>query len=248
MSAMGVLDGYEAVLFDLDGVLTSTATQHFTAWKQTFDDFLRSQAQAHDAAFVPFDHEDYLRYVDGMPRFDGVRRLLAARGVSLPEGDLDDPPDAVSVHGLGHRKNDLVNAIIATEGVEVYEGSVALVRSLRSAGVHTAVVSSSRNCLAVLTAAGIVDLFDARVDGEIAAELGLPGKPAPDTFLEAARRLDVRASDAVVVEDALSGVEAGRAGAFGLVVGVDRVGQTDALRRHGADLVVSDLAELLPKR
>lgn len=246
MSAMGALDGYSAVLFDLDGVLTSTAAQHFAAWKETFDDFLRRRAQEQGTAFVPFEQEDYLRSVDGMPRFDGVRTLLAARGVQLAEGDLDDPPDAVTVHGLGNRKNELVNAIIATEGVEVYDGSVALVRQLRAVGVDTAVVSSSRNCLAVLTAAGIVDLFDARVDGEVAAELGLPGKPAPDTFLEAARRLRVEPGKAVVVEDALSGVEAGRAGGFGLVVGVDRAGQAEALRGAGADLVVTDLAELLP--
>ena len=243
---MGAFDGYSAVLFDLDGVLTSTATQHFAAWKETFDDLLRGRAQEQGTAFVPFEQEDYLRSVDGMPRFDGVRNLLAARGVQLAEGDLDDPPDAVTVHGLGNRKNELVNAIIATEGVEVYDGSVALVRQLRAAGVDTAVVSSSRNCLAVLTAAGIVDLFDARVDGEVAAELGLPGKPAPDTYLEAARRLRVEPGEAVVVEDALSGVEAGRAGGFGLVVGVDRAGQAEALRAAGADLVVTDLAELLP--
>ena len=243
---MAALDGYAAVLFDLDGVLTSTATQHFAAWKATFDDLLRAQAERTATPFVPFEHTDYLRHVDGLPRFDGVRSFLAARGIQVPEGAADDPPDADTVHGLGNRKNDLVNAFIASEGVEVFAGSVALVEQLRARGVRTAVVSSSRNCLAVLKAAGIVDLFDARVDGVVAAELGLPGKPAPDTFLEAARRLDVSPGEAVVVEDALSGVEAGRAGGFGLVVGVDRAGQAQALRQAGADVVVSDLGDLLP--
>lgn len=242
---MRALDGFDAVLFDLDGVLTSTAKQHFAAWKATFDDFLRAAAQREGAGFEPFEQDDYLQHVDGMPRFDGVRNFLAARAISLPEGGVDDPPDAQTVHGLGNRKNDLVNEIIEQQGVEVFDGSVALVRELRARGVATAVVSSSRNCLAVLTAAGIVDLFDARVDGEVAAELGLPGKPAPDTFLEAARRVGVKAAQAGVVEDALSGVQAGRAGGFGLVVGVDRAGQAEALRSAGADLVVEDLAELL---
>ena len=244
-SVMQTLEGFSAVLFDLDGVLTSTAAQHFAAWKATFDDFLQGHAERTGTTFQPFEHDDYLKHVDGLPRFAGVRNLLAARSIELAEGGVDDPPDAATVHGLGNRKNDLVNDIIARDGVEVFDGSVALVQQLRARGVQTAVVSSSRNCLTVLKAAGIVDLFDARIDGEVASELGLPGKPAPDTFLEAARRLGVEPHAAVVVEDALSGVEAGRDGGFGLVVGVDRAGQADALREHGADLVVTDLAELL---
>jgi beta-phosphoglucomutase family hydrolase len=233
------------VLFDLDGVITSTAKQHFAAWQQTFDDFLRARAESAGATFEPFDEDDYNRHVDGLPRYDGVRRFLASRGISLDEGDPADTPRAETVRGLGDRKNVLVNEIIRREGVEVYDGSLALLRDLRARGVKTAVVSSSRNCLAVLQAAGITELFDARVDGLIADELGLPGKPAPDTYLEAGRRLGTQPQRAVVVEDALSGVEAGRKGAFGLVVGVDRMGQAEALRRHGADVVVADLAELL---
>ena len=242
---MGRLDGYDAVLFDLDGVLTSTAEQHFAAWKRTFDDFLEQSAEASQAQRRPFDRDDYNRHVDGVPRVDGVRNFLASRGLALPEGGLDDPPTADTVHGLGTRKNDLVQEIIRTEGVQPYEGSVALLDHLHDQGVAMAVVSSSRNAEMVLRAAGIESLFDARVDGEVALELGLPGKPAPDTFLEAARRLGAPADRAVVVEDALLGVQAGRAGRFGLVVGVDRVGQADALREHGADVVVLDLAELL---
>lgn len=242
---MRQLERFEAVLFDLDGVITSTAEQHFLAWKQTFDDFLRRRAQRLDEHFEPFQRDDYNRYVDGVPRYDGVRNFLAARAVHLEEGAPDDPPEAETVHGLGNRKNDRVNQIIREQGVEPYEGSVALLHELRRRGIKTALVSSSRNALTVLEAAGIVALFDARVDGEVAAELGLPGKPAPDTFLAAAQRLALPPERAVVVEDALSGVEAGRNGGFGLVIGVDRVGQAQALRDHGADLVVSDLAELV---
>lgn len=242
---MGALDGYDAVLFDLDGVITSTARQHFAAWKQTFDDFLRARAGGDDVPFEQFDEDDYNRHVDGLPRYEGVRRFLASRGIALDEGAPADAPQADTVHGLGNRKNALVNEIIAREGVEAYAGSVAVLRDLRAKGVKTAVVSSSRNCLAVLKAARLEDQFDTRVDGVIADELGLPGKPAPDTYLEAGRRLGVGPQQAVVVEDALSGVEAGRNGGFGLVVGVDRTGQADALRRHGADVVVADLAQLL---
>ncbi|MFN2388518.1 MAG: HAD family hydrolase [Actinomycetota bacterium] len=241
---MSPLDGFDAVLFDLDGVITSTAEQHFSAWRQVFDEFLARRATPAEP-FQPFDRADYNRYVDGMPRYDGVRNFLAARGIELEEGRPDDPPAAETVHGLGNRKNDLVNDIIREQGVEPYAGSVALLRSLRSRDVKTAVVTSSRNCMTVLHAAGIVDLFDARVDGEIAADLGLRGKPAPDTFLAAAERLAVPPARTAVIEDALSGVEAGRAGGFALVVGVDRVGQAEALREHGADVVVSDLAELI---
>lgn len=242
---MSELDRYDAVLFDLDGVITSTADQHFAAWKRMFDGFLRRHAEQRGEASRPFTRDDYNRHVDGVPRYDGVRNFLAARGVDLPEGGPDDAPEAETVHGLGNRKNDLVNEIMRTEGVEPYEGSVALLHALRERGAKTAIVSSSRNCVTVLEAAGIAELFDARVDGVVAAELGLPGKPAPHTFIEAARRVGVPPERAAMVEDALSGVAAGRDGGFGLVVGVDRVGQADALRDHGADIVVRDLAELL---
>lgn len=239
------LEDFDAVLFDLDGVITSTAEQHFSAWKAMFDEFLRDRAGRSAEAFQPFDRDDYNRYVDGVPRYDGVRNFLSARGIELDEGQPDDPPTVETVHGLGNRKNERVNEIMRTEGVESYEGSIGTLHRLRHRGRKTAVVTSSRNCLTVLEAVGIVDLFDARVDGNVAAELGLRGKPAPDTFLAAAEQLSVPPSEAVVIEDALSGVEAGRAGGFGLVVGVDRVGQAEALRAHGADVVVSDLAELI---
>lgn len=242
---MSELDGFDAVLFDLDGVITSTAEQHYAAWKQMFDGFLRRRAERLGEAFEPFDRADYNRYVDGVPRYDGVRNFLAARGIKLEEGGPGDPAAAETVHGLGNRKNDLVNEIIREQGVEPYEGSLALLHRLRQQGAKTAIVTSSRNCSTVLGAAGITDLFDAGVDGEIAAELGLRGKPAPDTFLAAAQRLSVSPQRAVVIEDALSGVEAGRKGGFGLVIGVDRVGQAQALRDRGADVVVSDLAELI---
>lgn len=239
------LDAFAAVLFDLDGVLTSTATQHFAAWKQMFDGFLSRRSDERDERSTPFTADDYHQHVDGLPRYDGVRRFLASRRIELPEGEPGDPPDRDTVHGLGNRKNDLVNDLIRSEGVEAYEGSVALVRALRAQGVRTAVVTSSRNGATILQAAGIDALFEVRVDGNTATELGLAGKPAPDTFLEAARRLGVEPSQAAVVEDAISGVQAGRDGGFGLVVGVDRVGQADALHRHGAHVVVTDLAELL---
>ena len=243
--AAGALDGYAAVLFDLDGVLTDTARVHMAAWKEMFDDVLRARADASGGAFVPFDEADYKRDVDGKPRYDGVRSFLATRGIDLPEGGPDDPPEADTVHGLGNRKNVLVNEKL-DEGVVVYPGSVRLVEHLVERGVRRAVVSSSRNCAAVLEAGGISDLFEARVDGVTADEEGLPGKPAPDIFLAAAERLGVTAARSVVVEDAVSGVQAGRAGDFGLVVGVDREGDPQRLRDAGADLVVSDLAELLP--
>lgn len=245
---MGELDGYDAVLFDLDGVITSTAEQHFAAWKEMFDDFLQRRAERLGEAFQPFERADYHRFVDGLPRYDGVRRFLESRGVGLEEGAPGDPPGAETVRSLGDRKNELVNAMIRDEGVTVYEGTVALLRQLWAEGVKTAVVSSSRNTTTVLEAAGLGDRFDARVDGEVAAELALAGKPSPATFLAAAERLGVLPEKAVVIEDALAGVEAGRRGGFGLVVGVDRVGQAEALRDAGADLVVADLAELVPQQ
>lgn len=239
------LERFSAVLFDLDGVLTSTAELHFRAWKETFDAVLAEEPAlpAEDAAF---DQDDYNRYVDGLPRQDGVRNFLLARSIAVPEGSPEDPPDARTVAGIGRRKNDLVNLLISEEGVQVYEGSVAFLHEVRRRGLRTAVVSSSRNTPTVLEAAGITALFDGRVDGNVAAERGLAGKPAPDTFLAAAADLGTPAESCIVIEDALSGVQAGRAGGFGLVVGVDRVGQTDALSLAGADIVVTDLAELLP--
>ena len=241
---LGLPDGIRAGLFDLDGVLTRTATVHAAAWKEMFDDFLRARAAETGEPFVPFDsHADYDRDVDGKKRADGVRSFLASRGIQLPEGSPDDPPAAATVHGLGNRKNELVLAKLA-DGVEVYPGSVNYVEALRDAGLARAVVSSSANTRTVLDVTGLAKLFDVVVDGVVADREGLAGKPAPDTFLAAARALGVGPSDAAVFEDALAGVEAGRAGGFGCVVGVDRVGQAEELRRHGADVVVRDLAEL----
>lgn len=243
MTKTGLPEGIRACLFDLDGVLTKTALVHAAAWKETFDDFLRRRD---GADFRPFDKvADYDEYVDGRPRADGVRTFLASRGIELPEGTPDDPPERDTVNGVGNRKNTILLEKIRTEGVEAYEGSVRYVHAVRAAGLRTAVVSSSANCRDVLVAVGIEDLFDVRIDGIVAAERKLPGKPHPETFLEAARDLGVEAGAAVVYEDALAGMDAGRAGRFGYVVGVDRVGQADALREHGADIVVQDLAELL---
>jgi beta-phosphoglucomutase family hydrolase len=232
-----------ALLFDLDGVLTQTAKVHAAAWKQMFDEFLRERD---GEGFRPFDADhDYEEYVDGKPRYDGVRSFLASRGIRLPEGDPSDPPSAETVYGLGNRKNELVLAMLKRDGVQVYEGSVRYVRAVRDAGLHRAVVSASANCREVLQAAGIEDLFEVRIDGIVVEEKHLKGKPAPDTFLAAAEELGAKPAEAAVFEDALAGVEAGRAGHFGFVVGVDRTGQHEALVQHGADIVVSDLAELL---
>ena len=246
---LGLSNAIRACLFDLDGVLTQTAKVHAAAWKEMFDAFLRTRAAQTGESFEPFDPvADYDEYVDGKPRYDGVRSFLAARGIALPEGTPQDPPDAVTVHGLGNRKNELVLAMIERRGVEVYEGSVRYVRAVRDAGLGRAVVTSSANADEVLAVAGIDDLFDVRIDGVVAAREHLEGKPAPDTFLAAARALEVAPDRAAVFEDALAGVAAGRAGQFGLVVGVDRVGQADELRKHGADVVVSDLSELLERK
>jgi beta-phosphoglucomutase family hydrolase len=238
---------FDAVLFDLDGVITDTARVHAVAWKRMFDDFLREHASERGGDVSPFDVEtDYLQYVDGKPRSEGVRGFLESREIRLPEGRVDDPPDRPTVRGLGNRKNELLKAVIDSDGVEVYEGSLALVRRLRQEGFKTAIVSSSRNCARVLAAAGIADLFDVRVDGEVAADRHLAGKPAPDTFLAAAEQLGVAPERSVVVEDAISGVRAGRAGDFGLVIGVAREGNAEVLAENGADLVVADLAEMDP--
>jgi beta-phosphoglucomutase family hydrolase len=244
---LGMPDGVHACLFDLDGVLTQTAKVHAAAWKELFDDYLALRAQRLGVAVTPFDqHEDYDRYVDGKPRLDGVRDFLASREIRLPEGGPGDPPDAETVFALGRRKNAIVLRRISSDGVDAYPGSVAYVESVRDAGWRRAVVSSSTNCVDVLAAAGILGLFEEVVDGVIAEREHLRGKPAPDTFVAAARRLGVERRECAVFEDALAGVEAGRAGHFGYVVGVDRVGQADALAAHGADRVVPDLAELLP--
>jgi beta-phosphoglucomutase family hydrolase len=238
-----------ACLFDLDGVLTQTARLHATAWKRMFDAYLRTRAERGSGSFVPFDAEDdYLHFVDGKARADGVRSFLASRGIELPEGDSSDSPGAETVYGLGNRKNEIVLSLIAEVGVEPYEGSLRFVRAARAAGLRCAVVSSSANCRDVLFVAGIEGLFEVVVDGIVASAKHLRGKPAPDAFLAAALALGVHPADAAVFEDAEAGVEAGRAGGFGFVVGVDRSGRPDVLRRHGADVVVSDLAELLERR
>jgi beta-phosphoglucomutase family hydrolase len=246
-TALGLPTEIEACLFDLDGVLTQTARVHADAWKKMFDAFLRRHADETGTPFVPFDPvADYDEYIDGKLRYDGVRSFLGSRGIELPEGTADDPPSAQTVQGLGNRKNELVLALIHEHGVDVYDGSIRYVRAVRDAGLHRAVVSASANTQAVLEATGIEDLFELRVDGVVAAEQHLRGKPAPDTFLAAARALGVEPRRAAVFEDALAGVAAGHAGGFGFVIGVDRSGQAQALREHGASVVVSDLAELLP--
>ena len=243
---LGLPDGVRACLFDLDGVITRTAVVHARAWKEMFDAYLRERSEQTGEPFVPFDpRADYDRYVDGKKRADGTRSFLASRGIELPEGYPDDDPGAATINGLGNRKNEIVLRRIHEDGVEVYDGSVRYLHAVRAAGVRTAVVSSSANTVEVLRVTGLTDLFDVRVDGLVARERGLPGKPAPDTFLAGAAELGAGAGEAVVYEDALAGVEAGRAGGFALVIGVDRVGQADALREHGADVVVQDLAELL---
>jgi beta-phosphoglucomutase family hydrolase len=246
VSELGLPEGIAACLFDLDGVLTRTATVHAAAWKQMFDEFLASYAEKTGTHCAAFDqHADYDRYVDGKPRLDGTRDFLRSRGIELPEGDESDPPGTATVQGLSTRKNDLVLAKIREDGVEVYAGSVDYVHRVRATGLRTAVVSSSANTKDVLARTKLDDLFDAVVDGVVARERHLAGKPAPDTFLAAARELGTDAGQAVVFEDALAGVAAGRAGRFGYVVGVDRVGQADALRANGADVVVQDLGDLL---
>jgi beta-phosphoglucomutase family hydrolase len=243
---LGLPDQVTAFLFDLDGVLTQTAVVHDAAWAQVFDDFLRSRASETGTAFVPFDRdEDYNLYVDGRPRADGVRTFLASRGITLPDGSPDDPPTALTVHGLGNRKNVVLLDVIHREGVQAYEGSVRYLHAARDAGLRRAVVSASANCADVLRAAGLTDLLEVRVDGVVAAAEGLRGKPEPDTFLAAARRLGVEPERAAVFEDAVAGVQAGRAGGFGAVVGVDRVDHADELRAGGASIVVKDLSELL---
>lgn len=245
---LGLPPSIRACLFDMDGVLTRTAKLHAVAWKQMFDEYLQRRSVATGERFVPFDAaSDYDDFVDGKLREDGARSFLASRGIHLPEGGETDPPDAETVHGLANRKDELFADLLRQGRVETYDGSVRYVRAVRQAGLRTAVVSSSKHCRDVLASAGIADLFDGRIDGVVAREAHLAGKPAPDTYLAAALSVGVAAAEAAVFEDALSGVEAGHAGHFGLVVGVDRVGQADELRRHGADTVVTDLAALLER-
>ena len=239
-------DRFDAVLFDLDGVLTATARLHAACWKQMFDEYLAQRATQLGEQLEPFEiATDYKRHVDGKLRYEGVQSFLMSRGIELPWGDPDDPPDRETICGLGNRKNELVGELLDQGDVDTYDTSIDWLRLLRRQGFATGVVSASRNCERVLLATGIIDMFDTRVDGVVAAELGLAGKPAPDTFLEGARRLGVEPNRTVVVEDAVSGVQAGRAGGFGLVIGVDRVNDPDALREGGADLVVQDLGELM---
>jgi beta-phosphoglucomutase family hydrolase len=243
---LGLPNAITACLFDMDGVITQTAKVHDAAWKEMFDDFLRSWSASHDTPFVPFDPVgDYDEYVDGKPRLEGTASFLESRGIKLPVGEESDPAGTPTVWGLGNRKNELILKVLARDGVQAYEGSVRFVEAVREAGLRTAVVSSSANTEAVLKAAGVDGLFEVRVDHQVAEAAKLRGKPAPDTFLEAARLLGVAAASAAVFEDALAGVAAGRAGNFGFVVGVDRAGQADQLHAHGADVVVQDLAELL---
>jgi beta-phosphoglucomutase family hydrolase len=237
---------YSAVLFDLDGVLTPTARVHAAAWKETFDDFLTRRAKVRSEQFEPFDIDnDYRRYVDGRPRFDGVDAFLRSRGIELDSGEPTDPPGDHTVCAIGNRKQATVKTLLSTEGVNPYPGSKRLVEQLERQGLRMAVVSASANAADVLRAASLVGHFEVRVDGVVAADLKLRGKPYPDTYLEAARRLGVPPKASVVVEDAASGVEAGKAGAFGLVIGVDRHHDPNLLWQHGADLVVSDLEELV---
>jgi HAD superfamily hydrolase (TIGR01509 family) len=230
----------------MDGVITQTAKVHDAAWKEMFDAFLRDWSASHDEPFVPFDPvDDYDRYVDGKPRLDGTASFLESRGIKLPMGEESDAAGTPTIWGLSNKKNDLIQQVIARDGVQAYEGSVRYVTAVREAGLRTAIVSSSANTEAVLKAAGVDGLFEVRVDHQVAEADHLRGKPAPDTFLEAARLLGVAAANATVYEDALAGVAAGRAGKFGFVVGVDRVGQANELHAHGADVVVKDLADLL---
>jgi beta-phosphoglucomutase family hydrolase len=245
---LGLPNGITACLFDLDGVLTQTAKVHAKAWKQMFDAYLRERADRDGEVFREFAlPEDYETYVDGKPRSDGVRSFLQSRNIDLPEGSSTDTPDDETIYGLGLRKNDLVLKLIREEGVEPYEGSVRFVKAARDRGLRRAVVSSSENCKDVLEAAGIEDLFEVRIDGIVATREHLAGKPAPDTYLAAARELGVEPAQGAVFEDAEAGVAAGHAGHFGWVVGVDRTDHARALHAHGADVVVEDLSELLDR-
>jgi len=241
-TTLGLPNQITTCLFDLDGVLTSTVELHKSAWKATFDAFLRERE---GPGFAPFTERDYDQHVDGRPRADGVRDFLTSRGIRLPEGRPDDPPAAATINGVGNRKNELLMSIIEERGIAPYPGSVTYLKAVRDAGLAIGVVTSSRNARSVLRATGLSDFVRARIDGTVIAERHLAGKPEPDSFLAGADALGVHPSHAAVFEDALAGVAAGRAGGFGCVVGVDRAHQADALRSHGADIVVDDLADLL---
>ena len=245
-SALGLPEKVRACLFDLDGVLTDTASVHTKAWKATFDEYLSQRAERTGDEFVPFDPaSDYREYVDGKKREDGVRSFLESRGIELPDGGPDDPADAETVHGLGNRKNEMFQKVLEKDGVDVFEGSRRYLEAVAAAGLAIAVVSSSANTREVLRITGLDRFVQHRVDGVTLREEHIAGKPAPDSYLRGAELLDVPPDAAAVFEDALSGVQAGRAGNFGYVIGVDRVGQAEDLRRNGADVVVTDLAELL---
>jgi len=240
---------FDAVLFDLDGVLTDTSRLHSACWKKMFDEFLRNRAESRGEEFHPFSiTDDYYLYVDGRLRSDGVRDFLQSRNINLPEGDPDASPESETVTGLGNRKNHMVNALMESDGIDVYADSVSWVRLLREHGYKTAVVSASSNCKTVLNSAKILDLFEVIVDGTVAADLGLAGKPSPDTFLKAAEQLGVEPKRAVVVEDAISGIQAGRSGGFGLVIGVARKENAQALKENGADVVVEHFKKFLHRR
>ncbi len=240
-------EDYDAVLFDLDGVLTETSRIHAACWKKMFDMFLRKYSETNNSAFIPFDLEkDYKQYVDGKLRDEGVKSFLRSRHINMPYGSLKDPPCHETVCGLANMKYQMVHKVLESEGVEAYPGSVKLAQYLRSMGLKTAVVSSSKSCRTVMSAAGITELFDKIVDGETAVNMNLPGKPAPDTYLKAAELLGVSPQRSVVIEDAISGIQAGRNGKFGLVIGVARANNSKSLKENGADIVVLDLGELLP--
>jgi beta-phosphoglucomutase family hydrolase len=246
--SLGLPDAIRACLFDMDGVLTRTETVHATAWKQMFDEYLQERARRSGETFRPFDKvHDYDAYVDGKPREEGVRSFLRSRSIELPDGGPDDPPDAETIHALGQRKNEIVLRLIHDAGVRVYDDTIRYLDAVQAAGLACAVVSSSTNTHDVLRAAGLADRFDTVIDGVVAHQEHLQGKPAPDTFLAAARALHVPSAEAAVFEDAVAGVAAGHAGHFGVVIGVDRAGQADELRAHGADIVVSDVTELLTR-
>ena len=237
----------DAVIFDLDGVITKTASVHEAAWAELFNDYLRQRSEEKGEAFVPFEASDYLEFVDGKPRYDGVDSFLRSRSIELPWGTPEDPPEAETVCGLGNRKNGFFLRHLEEHGVEPYQTSVDLVKELQRQGVATALISSSRNVTAVLTAAGLLDLFAVRIDGNVAAEIGIPGKPHPAVFLEAAQRVGAVPERSAIVEDAQSGVEVGKAGGFCMVIGVDRGNQADLLAASGATVVVPDLGEVTVK-
>lgn len=238
-------ESFDAILFDMDGVLTDTARVHAECWKKLFDEFLKQRCVVIGETFRPFDIDlDYTHHLDGKPRTEGIADFLGSRGIQLPCGDSRKAGDKTTIHGLGNRKNELVNAALEEQGVEAYNDAVALVRDVRSLGLRTAVVSSSTNCQAVLEAAGIATLFDLRFDGVAASRFGLPGKPAPDTYLKAAEEIGCSPGRSVVIEDAIAGVQAGKAGGFGLVIGVDRNGNGMRLQANGADIVVRDLGQI----